>query len=114
MLANAAKTIANCANAVIHVKKKKKEYKALDTKLSWDKLIVAKCQKQACLSSRGNYCPFECCTWREGSFSSLFFQLIVKQNAGNTMSLHIMDTWYFDVYIIFGGCFFYKNSEDHQ
>lgn len=27
------------------------------------------------------------------------------------MSLHIMDTWYFDVYIIFQGCFFYKNSE---
>lgn len=33
---------------VIHVKK---EWKTLDTKLSWDKLIMAECQKEACHSS---------------------------------------------------------------
>lgn len=48
LLVNMAKTIANCENVVIHVKK---EYKTLNTKLSWDKLIMAKCQKQACLFS---------------------------------------------------------------
>lgn len=51
----------------------------------------------------GNDCPLERCTQRERkafrhcSPSSD----VVKQAVGNTMSLRIMDTRYFDVYIIF-------------
>lgn len=51
---------------------------------------------------------------REENFSSLFFPLnIVKQNVRDPMSLHIMVTWYFDVYIIFWReVLFTKNHED--
>lgn len=100
LLVDMAKTIANCANVVIHVKK---EYKTLNTKLSWDKLIMAKCQKQACLFSFVVITALLNVAHRE---RKAFCRCspnsdIVKQNFKNTMSLHVLDTWCFDICIIF-------------
>lgn len=64
---------------------------------------MAKCQKQACLSSfvvitallnvaQGERKAFHHCSPNSD---------IVKQNVWDTMSLHIRDAWYFDAYIIF-------------
>lgn len=112
LLVNTAKTIVSCANVVLRVKK---EYKTFDTKLSWDKLVMAKCQKLVCVSSSLVITALLSVADEKGRFSSLCSQLnMVNQNAGNTISLHIMDICYLDVCIVLEIIPFTKNNVDQR
>lgn len=72
----------------------KTEYKALDGKLSWDKLIVAKCQKQGSLS----FFMVITALLKVAQKKKKAFHLcspsayIVRQDVRNTISFHIIKT----------------------
>lgn len=62
----------------------------------------------------GNYCPPNVAHGEREAFHHCSPNSdIAKQNVRHTMSVHIMDTWYFDVYIIFWRLFLLlKTKED--